>query len=48
MPGDEQKSMNKAKNHARLAIIPLSMSVQTTVTHEYEAHKIPNCSLLRL
>ena len=34
MPGDEQKTMNKAENHARLAISSLTMSLQTTVPHE--------------
>ena len=34
MPGDEQKNMNRAENHARSAIISLGMSVQTTVSHE--------------
>ena len=32
MPGDEQKSMNKAENHVRSAIISSIMSVQTTVS----------------
>ena len=38
MPGDEQKSKNKAERHAtcRLAIIPSSMSIQTTVTYELQ------------
>ena len=34
MPGDEHKTLNRAKNHARLAIISFTMSVQTTVSHE--------------
>ena len=46
MPVDEQKTMNKAENHARLAII---MPVQTNVSHEliYDAERdkymIPKC-----
>ena len=36
MSVDEQKTMNKAENHAtcRSAIISSGMSVQTTVSHE--------------
>ena len=34
MPGDEQKSSNRAKNHARSAIISSTMSQQTTVFHD--------------
>ena len=30
MPGDEQKSINRAENHARSAIISSTMSLQTT------------------
>ena len=43
MPGNEQKAMNRAKNHARSAIISLSVSVQTTVTHKLWINKIPQC-----
>ena len=46
MPGDEQKSMNRAENHARLTIISWSMSPQTTDTNYYNAEmdkKIPKC-----
>ena len=32
MPGDEQKNMNRAKNHGSSAIISWSMSLQTTDT----------------
>ena len=31
MPGDEHKTMNRAENHARSAIISSTMSVQKTV-----------------
>ena len=34
MPGDEQKSINTAENHARSAIISSTMSLQKTVSHE--------------
>ena len=34
MSVDEQKTMNRAENHARLVIFSLGMSVQTTVSHE--------------
>ena len=34
MPGDEQKSRNRPKNDARSAIISMTMSLQTTVSHE--------------
>ena len=34
MPGDEQKSINTAENHAWSAIISSTMSLQTTVSHE--------------
>ena len=34
MSVDEQKTMNRAENHARSAIISLGMTVQTTVSHE--------------
>ena len=34
MPGDEQKSRNRHENHARLAIISSTMSLQTTVSHK--------------
>ena len=34
MPGDEQKSINRTENHARLAIISSTMSLQTTVSHK--------------
>ena len=30
MPGDEQKSINRAEDHARSAIISSTMSLQTT------------------
>ena len=44
MPGDEQKSINRAGNHDWSAIISLTMSLQlalqTTVSHE---NKIPKC-----
>ena len=44
MPGDEQKNMNRAENHARSAIISFGMSVQTTVSHELRhVNKIPKC-----
>ena len=44
MSGDEQKTMNKAENHARSAIIPSSMFAQTIVTHKHKRiNKIPNC-----
>ena len=36
MPGNEHKTMNRAENHARLAIISSTtcMSLQTTVSQE--------------
>ena len=48
MSVDEQKTMNKAENHARSAIISLGMSVQTTVSHELRTrhrgiNNIPQC-----
>ena len=46
MPGDKQKSMNEAENHARSAIISSTMSVHTTVFHELRhrgIYKIPKC-----
>ena len=36
MPGDEQKSMNRAENHAWPAIISLTTSLKTTVSHELQ------------
>ena len=39
MPGDEHKTMNRAENHARLAIISSTMSVQTTVSQELRRGK---------
>ena len=34
MPGDEQKSINRAENHDWSATISSTMSLQTTVSHE--------------
>ena len=34
MPGDEQKSINRAENHAWSAIISSTMSLQTIASHE--------------
>ena len=34
MSVNEQKTMNRAENHAKSAIISLGMSVQTTESHE--------------
>ena len=36
MPGNEQKSRNRPENHARSAIVSLTMSLQTTVFHELQ------------
>ena len=33
MPGDEQKTINRAENHARSAIISSNISLQTSVSH---------------
>ena len=39
MPGDEHKTMNRAENSARSAIISSTLSVQTTVSHELHRGK---------
>ena len=39
MPGDEHKTINRAKKIARSAIISSTMSVQTTVSHELHCGK---------
>ena len=39
MPGDEQKSINRAENHARLAIISSTMSLQTMYLTNYDAER---------
>ena len=39
MPVDKHKNMNRAKNHARSAIISSTMSVQTTLSHELRRRK---------
>ena len=36
---DEHKTMNRAENHTRSAIISSTMSVQTTVSHELRRGK---------
>ena len=49
MPGDEQKSINRAENHAWSAIISSTMSLQTTVsrtTMQRGINKIPSVSLV--
>ena len=46
MPGDEQKSRNRPKNHARSAIISSTMSLKTTIsrtTTRRGISKIPKC-----
>ena len=46
MPGDEQKSQNRPENHARLAIISLTLSLQTTIlrtTTRRGINRIPKC-----
>ena len=44
MPGNENKTMNIAENHARSAIISSTMSLQTTVTTTWKGiNKIPKC-----
>ena len=46
MPGDEQKSRNRTENHARSAIISLTMSLKTTIsrtTTRRGINKIPKC-----
>ena len=43
MSFDEQKSMNRAENHARSAIISLGMSVQTIVYHELRCGECFSC-----
>ena len=39
MPGDEQKIMNRAENHARSAIISWSMSLQMTDMNYYDTKR---------
>ena len=39
MPGDEHKTMNRAENHARSAIISWSMSLLTTDMNYYDAER---------
>ena len=39
MPGDEQKSINRAENHARSAIISSTMSLQTMYLTNYDAER---------
>ena len=43
MSGNEHKTMNRAKNHARSAIISSTMYVQTAVSHELLVNKMPKC-----
>ena len=46
MSVNEQKTMNRAENHARSAIISLGMSVQTTASHDMTRigiNKMPKC-----
>ena len=43
MPGDEHQTMNRTKNHARLAIISSTMSVQSRTMTRRWINKIPKC-----
>ena len=43
MPGDEQRSIHIAENHARSAIISSTMSLQTMYLMNYDAERIPKC-----
>ena len=45
MQGNEHMTMNRAENHARSAIIPSTMSLQTTVSQERGKgiNKTPQC-----
>ena len=39
MPGDEQKSINRAESHARSGIISSTMSLQTMYLMNYDAER---------